>query len=132
MARLRSGSIAGPVDSAGVLRQPWRTRRHSRPRSGPCELAKGVAMRGHGLRNATRRLMLLGLAAALALLASWPLNAAGPAARPEEVGLSAERLQRIGELAKRHVAAGSFSGAVTLVARNGRIAHHEAYGLMDL
>src|SRR5206468_12875739 len=30
------------------------------------------------------------------------------------------------------IAAGSFSGAVTLVARNGRIAHHEAYGLMDL
>jgi hypothetical protein len=33
---------------------------------------------------------------------------------------------------QRHIAAGSFSGAVTLVARNGRIAHHEAQGLMDL
>ena len=33
---------------------------------------------------------------------------------------------------QRHIAAGSFSGAVTLVARNGRIGYHEAYGSMDL
>jgi CubicO group peptidase (beta-lactamase class C family) len=33
---------------------------------------------------------------------------------------------------QRHITAGSFSGAVTLVARNGRIAHLEAQGLMDI
>ena len=33
---------------------------------------------------------------------------------------------------QRHITAGSFSGAVTLVARNGRIAYHEAQGVMDL
>ena len=33
---------------------------------------------------------------------------------------------------QRHIDAGSFSGAVTLVARNGRIAHLEAQGLMDI
>lgn len=60
------------------------------------------------------------------------LGAVAPTARPEEVGVSAERLKRVGELVLRHIAAGSFSGAVTLVARNGRIVHHEAYGLMDL
>jgi hypothetical protein len=38
----------------------------------------------------------------------------------------------VSALVQRHIAAGSFSGAVTLVARNGRIAHHEAQGLMDL
>jgi CubicO group peptidase (beta-lactamase class C family) len=65
-------------------------------------------------------------------LASWPLTAAVPTAKPEEVGLSPDRLKHIGELVQRHIAAGSFSGAVTLVARNGRIGHHEAYGLMDL
>ena len=63
---------------------------------------------------------------------AWPVTAAAPTARPEEVGLSSARLNRIGELVQRHIAAGSFSGAVTLVARNGRIAHHEAHGLMDL
>ena len=63
---------------------------------------------------------------------AWPLTAAAPTAKPEEVGLSTERLKRVSELVQRHLAAGSFSGAVTLVARNGRIAHHEAYGLMDV
>src|SRR5262249_12313274 len=33
---------------------------------------------------------------------------------------------------QRYMAAGSFSGAVTLVGRSGRIVHHEAYGLMHL
>ena len=66
------------------------------------------------------------------LTLAWPLTAAAPTAKPEDVGLSTERLKRVGELVQRHIAAGSFSGAVTLVARNGRIAHHEAHGLMDL
>ena len=33
---------------------------------------------------------------------------------------------------QRHLDAKSFSGAVTLVARNGRIGHFEAHGLMDI
>jgi CubicO group peptidase (beta-lactamase class C family) len=61
----------------------------------------------------------------------WPL-AAATSGRPEDVGLSSDRLQRVGELVRRHLTAGDFSGAVTLVARNGRVVHHEAYGLMDL
>jgi CubicO group peptidase (beta-lactamase class C family) len=60
------------------------------------------------------------------------LHAATPTARPEEVGLSAERLKRVTELMQRAIDAKTFSGAVTLVARNGRIAHFEAQGLMDL
>jgi CubicO group peptidase (beta-lactamase class C family) len=66
------------------------------------------------------------------LTLAWPLTAAAPTAKPEEVGLSTDRLKRVTELVQRHLAAGSFSGAVTLVARNGRIAHHEAHGLMVL
>jgi len=61
-----------------------------------------------------------------------PLVAATTTARPEEVGLSSERLKRIGELMQREIAAKKFAGAVTLVARNGRIAHFESHGLMDL
>jgi CubicO group peptidase (beta-lactamase class C family) len=63
---------------------------------------------------------------------AWPLDAAAPTARPDEVGLSSERLKRITELVQRHVDARNLSGAVTLVARNGRVAHLEAHGLMDL
>jgi CubicO group peptidase (beta-lactamase class C family) len=68
----------------------------------------------------------------LAAAMAWPAIAAVPTARPEEAGISSERLRRIGELMQRHIEARSFSGAVTLVARNGRIVHHEAHGLMDL
>lgn len=62
----------------------------------------------------------------------WPLTAATPTATPEEVGLSPQRLERIAELMQRHVEARNLSGAVTLVARHGRVAHFEAHGLMDL
>src|SRR5262245_33036007 len=62
----------------------------------------------------------------------WPIAAATPTARPEEVGLSTERLHRINDLIQRHIDAGTFSGAVTLVARQGRVAHLEAQGLMDI
>ena len=55
-----------------------------------------------------------------------------PTARPEEVGLSAERLQRIHEMVMRHVEARDISGAVTMVARRGRVVHFEAHGLMDI
>ena len=68
----------------------------------------------------------------LGAMLAWPITAATPTARPEEVGLSAERLHRINDLIQRHIDAGTFSGAVTLVARQGRIAHLEAQGLMDI
>jgi CubicO group peptidase (beta-lactamase class C family) len=55
-----------------------------------------------------------------------------PAGHPEDVGLSSERLGRIHEAIQRHIEAGDITGAVTLVARRGRIAHFEAHGLMDL
>ena len=55
-----------------------------------------------------------------------------PRAKPDDVGISSQRLQRIHELMQRHIDAGDFAGTVTLVARNGRIAHLEAQGLMDI
>src|SRR5688572_1172181 len=70
--------------------------------------------------------------ALVCVAADLPLSSAGPTARPEEVGLSSERLQRVNALVKRHLDATSFAGAVTLVARNGRIAHLQAHGMADL
>jgi CubicO group peptidase (beta-lactamase class C family) len=74
---------------------------------------------------------LTALVAAVTLLV-LPLEAETTRARPEDVGLSSERLQRIGDTMRRHIEAGDFSGAVTLVARKGRLAHLEAHGTMDL
>ena len=78
------------------------------------------------------RTALAGFIVVFALTLAWPLTAAAPSAKPEEVGLSPERLKRVAELVQRHIAAGSFSGAVALVARNGRVGYHEAFGLMDV
>jgi len=75
-----------------------------------------------------RSLCLVFVVAALVMR----VDASTPTARPEEVGLSADRLKRVTELMQRLIDAKTFSGAVTLVARNGRIAHFEAQGLMDV
>ena len=72
------------------------------------------------------------LALLLSAVLAWPMSAAAPAAKPEEVGLSSDRLKKVNDLIQRHINAGTFSGAVTLVARHGRIAHLEAQGLMDI
>ena len=51
--------------------------------------------------------------------------------RPEEVGLSSERLARIRPAISKHVGDGKIAGAVALVARRGKVAHLECVGLMD-
>jgi CubicO group peptidase (beta-lactamase class C family) len=69
----------------------------------------------------------------LILAAILPCQAGNvPSGKPEEAGMSAERLQRIHEEMQRHIDAHEISGAVTLVARRGRIVHFEAHGFMDL
>jgi len=67
----------------------------------------------------------------VALLALRPA-AENATAKPEDVGLSSERLARITEMMKRHIAAGEVTGGVTLVARHGRIVHLEATGVTDV
>src|SRR5260370_23366067 len=70
---------------------------------------------------------------ALLFLIALPLTAATlPETKPEDVGLSRERLQRVHETIQRHIDSHDISGAVTLVMRLGRIAHLEAHGSMDL
>jgi len=62
-----------------------------------------------------------------------PRAAVTSAARTHADGtISAERLQRIGQLIDRRIAAKDISGAVTLVAQGGHVVHFEARGLMDL
>ena len=50
----------------------------------------------------------------------------------EEVGMSTERLARINTAMQRHVEAGTIQGAVTAVARRGKLVHLEAHGLMSV
>lgn len=51
--------------------------------------------------------------------------------RPESVGMSSQRLERIGDLIQTYMDRGEITGAVTLVARHGQIVYHEAQGVRD-
>ena len=55
-----------------------------------------------------------------------------PSARPEDVGLSSERLARMNKAIHAYVDAGRTPGVVTLVARHGKVVHVDAYGMADL
>jgi CubicO group peptidase (beta-lactamase class C family) len=54
-----------------------------------------------------------------------------PVAKPESVGLSSQRLERIGEAVQHSIDDKRIAGAVTLVARRGRVAWLKAQGMMD-
>jgi len=54
-----------------------------------------------------------------------------PTAVPEDVGMSTERLARIGDVVDRAIEAEFVTGAVTLVMREGKVAHFEAHGVMN-
>lgn len=73
------------------------------------------------------------LAATFCLLASSAAFAQDPLprARPEEVGLSSERLARIGATLKADIAAGRIPGAVIAIARHGKLVMLDAYGWRD-
>ena len=49
-------------------------------------------------------------------------------AEPESVGLSRERLERIGAALRSEIAAGKLPGAVLGIARRGKLAYLEAFG----
>jgi CubicO group peptidase (beta-lactamase class C family) len=69
----------------------------------------------------------------LALLAflALPVGTATTVGKPEEVGLSSERLQRVAQMLQRRIAAGDLAGAVVAVARKGRVAYVNAQGVMN-
>lgn len=52
-------------------------------------------------------------------------------ASPESVGMSSERLARIDVMCEEVVRSGDLPGIVALVARNGKIVFHQAYGMAD-
>src|SRR5215470_11461263 len=52
-------------------------------------------------------------------------------AKPEDVGFSRERLDRIGSTLKADIAKGVIPGATLLIVRNGKIAFYESFGWLD-
>jgi CubicO group peptidase (beta-lactamase class C family) len=69
---------------------------------------------------------------ALAALAASGFGATLAISKAEDVGMSSERLKRIHPMIQGHIDGKDFSGAVTLVARKGKVVHFEAHGLADV
>jgi CubicO group peptidase (beta-lactamase class C family) len=55
-----------------------------------------------------------------------------PVGKPEDVGLSSERLARMTKAIHEYVDEGRTPGVVTLIARHGKVVHLDAYGKADL
>jgi CubicO group peptidase (beta-lactamase class C family) len=54
-----------------------------------------------------------------------------PSGAPHALGLSADRLARLGPALEAEIAAGTLPGAVLAIAREGRLAYYEAFGYLD-
>ncbi len=63
----------------------------------------------------------------LAAVAATPL----PIAAPEKMGFSKEGLVRIDQFFAREIAADRVPGAVIAIARDGKLVHYKAYGLLN-
>src|SRR5215475_6031755 len=82
--------------------------------------------------------LLLVLAAGLRAQQSAPSSAAGPASmdmtvvKPETVGFSSERLERLHALMQQTVDRRELPGAVTILARHGKVTDYRVYGAKDV
>jgi CubicO group peptidase (beta-lactamase class C family) len=52
-------------------------------------------------------------------------------AKPESVGLSSARLERLAQALRRDVEQGRMPGAVVAISRRGKLVYHEAFGFAD-
>ena len=55
-----------------------------------------------------------------------------PLAKPRDVGLSAEGLDKIDSEVRKFLDRKQLAGAITIVARHGKVAHFKAHGMMDI
>ena len=75
--------------------------------------------------------LLCTVGAICALLAGAAFAQELPATKAESVGMSAERLERIGAAVQKSIDEKRIAGAVTLVARRGRVVWFKPQGMMD-
>src|SRR6476659_5896476 len=85
------------------------------------------AMRAKRDRSFSLRHVAVALAATMLSCAA---QAEGlPRAQPEQVGLSSDRLARLSQMVRDDTAKGQIAGAVMLIARRGKVAYLESFGL---
>ena len=69
---------------------------------------------------------------AVVFFSSFCTGDALPRAKPEDAGMSTAGLQRLNDVMQVHIDAGDIQGAVTAVARFGKVVHFEAHGMLDV
>jgi CubicO group peptidase (beta-lactamase class C family) len=77
------------------------------------------------------RLTRLAAASAAFIVAAAAWAQPLPLAKPEEVGMSSQKLAKIGQVLKKEVEDGSFRGAVVMVARKGKLVYQDAVGMQS-
>jgi CubicO group peptidase (beta-lactamase class C family) len=75
----------------------------------------------------TRNLLVGGVVCLLTATAAAALQTAAPSS----VGVSAERLAKIGSALRSEVQQGMIPGAVVAIARRGKLVYHESFGFLD-
>ncbi len=93
----------------------------------------------------TKRTLLIGLAATLGLVLIMgaekrpgrtitrpATGSTAVLAAPESVGFSSDRLKRVEDQMEQYVASKQLSGAITMVARHGKIVEYKTYGVSDI
>ena len=83
------------------------------------------------MRSAMNRNHPMSLVAGALMLASAAFAQDLPTAKPENVGLAPERLERIGTAVQQSIDDKRIAGVVTLVVRHGRVAWFDARGMAD-
>jgi CubicO group peptidase (beta-lactamase class C family) len=78
-------------------------------------------------QSMSKQINTIANAVAAAALNGDPL----PRAKPEEVGLSTERLNEIAKRLSADIEAGRIPGAVVMIARKGKLAYSETFGFRD-
>src|SRR5438094_4882797 len=69
----------------------------------------------------------------LLVVLAWGLGAQPlPVAKPEQVGMSSQKLAKIGQVLKKEADDGSFRGAVVMVARKGKLVYQDAVGMQTV
>src|SRR4029077_11227250 len=87
------------------------------------------------LRGGTMRFRLLSALAAVSAIIALVVTSQAPfaqgelpMAKAESVGMSTKRLERVHAYIQEYIDSNMIAGAVTLIARKGKVVHYEAQG----
>ena len=78
-----------------------------------------------------RRFLIALTCLGLFVPAGHAFSASLPEAKPEDVGMSSQRLERLTAMIQQAVDSGEIPGAVMMVARKGKLVYQRAFGMQD-